>query len=90
MLTTRGSFIIPIRAVLPTVSMQVPANLEFGYCPAKEAAKRTFQMVNTGELEVSFAWKIRCARLGRPPGGGGDSAPLLAGWRARLQALAPA
>mmetsp|Transcript_4655 Transcript_4655/g.15410 ORF Transcript_4655/g.15410 Transcript_4655/m.15410 type:complete len:619 (+) Transcript_4655:538-2394(+) len=68
-LTTRGSFIIPIRAVLPTVNMQVPANLEFGYCPAKEAAKRTFQMVNTGELEVSFAWKISTPFMFSPSNG---------------------
>lgn len=56
--TSFGKFNLPVRASLPEHSLAFPTKIEFGYCPIKETARRTFLLKNTGELATSFEWDI--------------------------------
>ena len=57
-ITATGGFRIPIRATLPLVKLQVPAQLHFGYVPANEIASKSFTIKNTGEIGIHFKWKL--------------------------------
>lgn len=52
----KGSFVVPVRAWIPKVSTCVPESLDFGFCPVKETAVKTFAISNPGEVPVSFSW----------------------------------
>ena len=57
-ITATGGFRIPIRATLPLVKLQVPAQLHFGYVPANEVASKSFVIKNAGEIGIHYKWKL--------------------------------
>ena len=43
-----GGAQVPIKATIPCISSRVPEHLDFGFCPCRETASKTFQVVNDG------------------------------------------
>jgi hypothetical protein len=57
-MTSLGTFTIPIRATLLSRSFSVPPFFEFGFCPTMEETLGQFQVVNDGELPLTFNWSV--------------------------------
>lgn len=58
-LTCGGSVIlVPLEAVLPASKLQLPARLDFGLVPAKEAAALPLPVHNVGDATLAFRWSI--------------------------------
>ena len=58
-MTEKGSFVVPIRAATPTISSNVPTNLDFGFCPVNETGTKTFIISNDGEVPITFQWSCQ-------------------------------
>ena len=52
------STFIPVKAILLTRAFSIPDSLEFGFCPTAETSSRVVTVHNSGELPLSFQWKI--------------------------------
>jgi hypothetical protein len=62
---TLGTFQIPLIATVPTLSIAVPTRIDFSLCPVNETTAISFEVMNTGDLEAPFEFKIPedCALL---------------------------
>ena len=54
-----GGFHVPVRAQIPTLQAAVIEGLDMGLVPINVEAKRTINVVNTGEVPCPFEWKVR-------------------------------
>lgn len=51
-------FVVPVRAVLPLIRIESPSVVAFGFVPVRETAFRNLTVVNTGEVAVTYEWKL--------------------------------
>ncbi|KAI9203276.1 uncharacterized protein BJ171DRAFT_600142 [Polychytrium aggregatum] len=56
--TSFGKFNLPVKATLPEHTLEFPATVDFGLCPVRETARKTFLLKNVGELSSYFEWQI--------------------------------
>ncbi|KAJ3413734.1 hypothetical protein HDV05_007637 [Chytridiales sp. JEL 0842] len=56
--TSFGKFYLPIKATLPEHVLEFPESIDFGLCPVRETAKKTFTLKNVGELSSAYEWEI--------------------------------
>ncbi|CAM9105839.1 unnamed protein product, partial [Scytosiphon promiscuus] len=64
-----GGFNVPVRALLPTLQVDIPVGLDFGYCQADDVSKRVFLVQNTGEVPAPFQWTTPPPFTMSPPEG---------------------
>lgn len=58
MVTQRGEFSIPIRALLPRLQVNIPDMFNFGMKPTMEIAETSIEVMNTGNLAVDVDWRV--------------------------------
>lgn len=56
--TRDGMFEIPIKAVLPKFDIDIPENLNFNMCAAKDFVDATFDVKNSGDLTTEVEWTV--------------------------------
>ncbi|KAL7754386.1 hypothetical protein RI367_000367 [Sorochytrium milnesiophthora] len=56
--TSFGTFAIPLKATLPKHQLTFDQLLSFAFCPLLETAKQRFTLRNTGELPSTFEWAV--------------------------------
>ena len=49
---------MPVRALLSTLELSVPAGLDFGLCATRETSSRTFYVTNVGQVPAPFSWSV--------------------------------
>lgn len=56
--TDKGKFIVPIKATVPHLDLELSNNglVEFGMCPVHEITARTFEVKNSGQLDFKYSW----------------------------------
>ena len=57
-LTNEGSFLIPIRAILPTANLSLPSSLQFGMCSVLDNITMDFNLSNISDVTTNFQWDI--------------------------------
>ena len=67
--TDTGSFVVPIRAMIPTVACHVPTHLDFGFCPVNDVETRSFHVTNDGELPIEFSLSCEAPFTLKPTSG---------------------
>ncbi|XP_052236731.1 cilia- and flagella-associated protein 65-like [Dreissena polymorpha] len=56
--TKEGTFEILIKAVLPKYDIEVPENINFDMCAAKDFIEASFTVRNSGDLHTSLDWEV--------------------------------
>lgn len=57
-LTNDGSFLIPIRAIIPTANLSLPSSLQFGMCAVLDNITVHFNLSNISDVTTNFQWEI--------------------------------
>ena len=57
-LTNEGSFLVPIRAILPTANLSLPSSLQFGMCSVLDNITMDFNLSNISDVTTNFHWDI--------------------------------
>ncbi|CAM9235398.1 unnamed protein product, partial [Hapterophycus canaliculatus] len=64
-----GGFNVPVRALLPTLQVDIPVGLDFGYCQVDDVSERILFVQNTGEVPAPFEWTVPPPFTISPPEG---------------------
>lgn len=51
-------FHVPVRALLPKISLKLPNGVDLGLVATKEMAQKKFRIVNSGDLPAKFRWTV--------------------------------
>lgn len=58
--TTNGdTFLLPIRACIPGMSMTLPPAIDFSFQAVGSSVVRAFSITNSGDLDFHLAWDIQ-------------------------------
>ena len=57
-LTSEGSFVIPIKAIIPTANLSLPTSLQFGMCSLLDNITVDFNLSNISNVSTNFQWEI--------------------------------
>uniref|UniRef100_K3WH51 Uncharacterized protein n=1 Tax=Globisporangium ultimum (strain ATCC 200006 / CBS 805.95 / DAOM BR144) TaxID=431595 RepID=K3WH51_GLOUD len=63
-----GKFKLPVIARIASLAVELPAGIDFGFCPTIETTDKVFSMRNSGQIDASFEWNI--------PGAGDHGSPF--------------
>jgi hypothetical protein len=53
-----GKFKLPVIARIASLAVELPAGIDFGFCPTIETTDKVFSMRNSGQIDASFEWNI--------------------------------
>eukprot|EP00892_Ulva_mutabilis_P010109 jgi/Ulvmu1/7470/UM037_0013.1 len=66
LITEDGTISVPITAYVPQAQVEMPVQLDFGFCAVNEVIIHKFYVHNVGDLPVSLAWKMPSLFLVEP------------------------
>lgn len=55
---SRGGFYVEVQALIPTLDIEIPSEIDFGFCATAETSTRTFRLKNTGEIPAPYSWTV--------------------------------
>ena len=56
--TTEGELDVPVRAILPRPKLELPDHVDFGMCACANSNKKTFEIQNSGDLDLELEWVV--------------------------------
>ena len=70
-----GVFRVPLTARLAKLEVEVPGSINFGLCPTNEFVERKLKILNVGQVDAAFSFKMQppftvTPQSGRVPAGG--------------------
>lgn len=56
--TNGGKFRLPVQANIAVLRTTVPDSIDFNFCPTNETTTQSFELLNSGQIDSMFQWRI--------------------------------